>query len=145
MQHMRMLFNNEHISQDMRKHYCAAFVSINAKRHTGGKLEYMCNTGWHQSAWHLSITLSLQQHDIHCTVLYCIYVTKITCELLYLDVSYIQNVSDNTTLPMGTYDSFSSGEKGLGLLRSSRHIQCAEDLNSFDYHKAGARTGKSSS
>ena len=45
-------------------------------------------------------------------MVHCIYVTKNTCELLFLDVNYIQNLSENMTLPIGTLDSFSSGEKG---------------------------------
>jgi len=36
---------------------------------------------------------------------------QISCELLYLDVGYIQNLSENMTLPIGTLDSFSNGEK----------------------------------
>ena len=48
---------------------------------------------------------------MHCTMVHCIYVTKISCELLYLDVGNIQNLSENMTLPIGTLDSFSNGEK----------------------------------
>ena len=77
------------------------------------------------------LLLSLQQHDTHCTMVHCIYVTQVTWELLYLNVNYIQNLSEHMTLPAATLDSFSGGERGwvycaaagtYNLLRGSEFI-----------------------
>lgn len=118
MRHRMMLFINEHIcsiSQNMRKHCCchtAVFMSMNAKRHILAASLNTCASGASNNRYGI-FPLLCHYSSLTYTVRWCIasMLQQISCELLYLDVGYIQNLSENMILPIGTLDSFSNGEK----------------------------------